>query len=189
MFWLIIPIILINRIIHFQINPSLICEEKELCVSVTVLFCKFTRVLIVRLHVNRMMWSYAASMRLPILSRVDEGILFFSSSCSMGGTVFMELDQPKLVFTILCQRVHSSREPVPLLPEQVDFCLQGLDVSLTIFVVLAKRIRKSISVMYYALEFLLCLSMVFYDFLQLIHQATVGNLLFLTLTLFPIPGS
>ena len=106
----------------------------------------------------------------------------------MGGTVFMELDQPKLVFTILCQRVHSSREPVPLLPEQVDFCLQGLDVSPTIFVVLAKRIRKSISVMYYALEFLLCLSMVFYDFLQLIHQATVGNLLFLTLTLFPTPG-
>ena len=85
----------------------------------------------------------------------------------------MELDQ--LVFTILrqCYPSHSTREPVPLRPERRGFCQQGLDVSLRVFVVSAKQIRESIPIMYNVFEFLLSLSMVFYDFLQQIHPATV----------------
>ena len=87
--------------------------------------------------------------------------------------LFTELDQ--LVFMILHKSVQSTRdsgrEPVTLLPEQVDFCLQGLNVSLRVFVVLAKRMRESISVIYHVFEFLLGLLIVFYDFSLLIHQA------------------
>ena len=85
----------------------------------------------------------------------------------------MELDQ--LVFTILrqCYPSHSTREPVPLRPERRGFCQQGLDVSLRVFVVSAKQIRESIPIMYNVFEFLPDLSMVFFYFLQLIHQATV----------------
>ena len=65
------------------------------------------------------------------------------------------------------------REPVPLCPEQAGFCAQVLKVSLRGLVVPAKRMTVSITVLYYELEFLLGLSMVFYDFSQLIHQAAV----------------
>ena len=59
--------------------------------------------------------------------------------------LFMQLDQE--AFTILRQSVHSTREPVSLQPEQVGFCPQVLKVFTRVFVVLAKRIRESITVM------------------------------------------
>ena len=57
--------------------------------------------------------------------------------------LFMELDQ--LVFMILRQSLPTTRQPVPLRPEQVGFCPQGLEVSLRVFVVLAMQIRESIT--------------------------------------------
>ena len=66
------------------------------------------------------MRSYVASMNVPIRARVDEGIRFFSSRCSL------ELGQQ--VSTILRQSVHSTQKAVPLQPEQVGFCPQVLNV-------------------------------------------------------------
>ena len=105
------------------------------------------------------MLSYAASMRPRLAANpVQNG----RRDTLLQLPLFMELDQ--LGFMILCQSVHKTREPVPLLPEQVGLCQQGLDVSLHVFEFLAKRIRELISdfsVMYYVFEFLLSLSMVF----------------------------
>ena len=121
--------------------------------------CKFTRVLIIRLHTIICGLKEAAD---PVPSGRRDMLLQLP--------LFMELDQ--LVFTILRQSVHSTREPDPLRSEHVDFCQQGLDISLRVFVILAKRIRESISVMYYVFEFLFGRSMDFDDFSHLIHRAT-----------------
>ena len=134
------------------------------------------------------MQSYAASMRPSIRSQVDEGIRFFSPPCSWSST-----SSSSRFFVRAFNAVHNSREPVPLCHEQVDFYPQGQDVSLCVFVVLAKRIRELIRVMCCIFEFLLGPSMVFYDLSQLIHQATVMEICWKSalnyFKLFPIPGS
>ena len=115
-------------------------------------------------------------MRPPTRTRVDKGIRFFSSFRSPavhGARPAASLHHSSSE----SDGHHSTREPVPLRPEQTSFCPQVLEGSIRVFVVTAKRMTVLnlllITVLYYVFEFLLGLSMAFYNFSHLIHQATV----------------
>ena len=116
-------------IFQFSFNAPLSRLSGRTSITRLLLVCHFSRVIIVRLHASR---NEAANPRPS--SRQDTRLQL---------PLLIELDQE--VFMILRQSLHSTREPVPLRPEQVCVCPRVLEVSLCVFAVAAKRMTVLIT--------------------------------------------